>query len=227
MRSKRSQRVRSRRPQCLVACALLCVGLALGASSCGSNGDPAGASRDKPATAAEGAERERMAAVRRSGAIEAAVAQWGRATSLGRAKAAAEEARNLITGPRVQGASDADGDGRVKRVRAGLLPGEDGSPGLATPVRGACVSRDVLGGSWERPRERWAELLRLIRDWSPSNNRFPELASHAQRTVGWATLTLGAGSIEEAREYAGHASGHAAIVTQALRSPAAESCPGG
>lgn len=223
-----SGRVRTRRPQRSALGALLCVALALGAYGCGSDDDdPAGVSLGAAATAAQGTDGERLAAIERSIAVEDAVTQWSRAASVVEAKAAAEEARNLITGPTVAGAGDADRDGRVATVRVGLLPGDDGSLGLASAVHGACVSRAVLGGSWEHPAARWAQLLTRIDEWSASNNRFPELPSHAQRTVGWATLTLDAATIEEAREYAGHAGGHAAIVTQALRAPAAERCAGG
>ncbi len=207
------------------ASALLCVGLVLVAGGCGGDGeDRTRASRNGTAQDADGGNDT---AIERARAVEDAVARWAQAATLMKAKAGAEAARNLITGPTVQGAGDADGDGRATRVRVGLLPGDDGSPGLATAVEGGCVLRDVLGGSWDRPKERWGELLTRIEEWSATNNRFPELPSHAQRTAGWATLTLSATSIEEAREYAGHAVGHAAIVTQALRAPAARPCPGG
>lgn len=52
--------------------------------------------------------------VQRAQAIEMAVARWGRATTLAGARAGAEEARNLITGPTVPGAGDADGNGRQR-----------------------------------------------------------------------------------------------------------------
>lgn len=186
----------------------------------------AGCGGDDASSAAGAATGARAEALERAAEIEAAVERWGGAESLPAARAAAEDARNLVTGPGVRGAGDGDADGEVERVPVGLLPGEDGSPGIASPIAGTCVERDVLGGSWERPREHWAELWTRVRVWEPANNRFPELPSHAQRVVGWATLALAAGSDAEAREYAGHAALHAGIVTRALEAPDAADCPG-
>lgn len=203
-----------RLPTALVAVA---AALALLAAGCGDDGD-AGPTRAQPAHAA---------ALERARAVEAAVADWAASGTLDEARAAAEHARNLITGPRVRGAGDADGNGRVREVRIGLLPGEDGTPGLATALARGCPLQDVLGGSWADPTARWDELFVRIEEWTPSNNRFPELPSHAQRVVGWASLTLAATSLAEAREHSGHAAAHARLVTDAIREPDASPCPGG
>lgn len=93
--------------------------------------------------------------------LQAAVDDWQRADDLASAKAAAETARNLVTGPDVNGYGDLDGAGVT-----GLLPCEQGQPGLVTSPAPACVERDVLGGSWapscafdcatcRRPRVTW------------------------------------------------------------------------
>lgn len=187
----------------------------------------AGCGEDGGASAAEGSSPARGAALARAKAIERAVERWADAGTLADAKAAAEQARNLVTGPRVPGAGDADRNGRVKRVRVGLLPGADGSRGLASPLASGCVERDVLGGSWAHPKARWAELEGGIRSWRADNNTFPGFPSHAQRVVGWATLTLNTRRLSEAMEYSGHAMLHADIVTAAIEDPAAGSCPGG
>jgi len=60
----------------------------------------------------------------------------------------------------------------------------------------------------------------------PDNNTFPALPSHAQRVVGWATLTLRTHSLADALQYSGHATGHARVVHQSLEDPGAEPCPG-
>lgn len=192
----------------LVACAALALG------ACGDDDDP-------PATAGA------QPALERAEAIEDAVAAWADAPTLDEAQRHAEDARNLITGPAVQGAGDIDGDGSAEPVDEGLLPGDDGSAGLATGLPGRCVELDVLGGAWDEPAERWDDVLRRIDAWTPQNNPFPELPSHAQRVVGWATLTVRADDLADAREYSSHAASHAALVTRALRDPDADPCPGG
>jgi len=169
----------------------------------------------------------RAAALDRSLAIHNAVQRWADASTLADAKAAAEHARNPITGPNVRGAGDTNDDGALERVTVGLLPGEDGGPGLASPVAGECVQRDVLGGSWADPVARWAEVTRRIDQWAPDNNTFPALPSHAQRVVGWASLTLQTDRLPDAHEFSGHAAGHASVVVEALRSPRGIPCPGG
>jgi hypothetical protein len=153
----------------------------------------------------------------RLAALQAAVDSWERADDLTSAKAAAETARNLVTGPDVTGYGDSDRDGRIGGGNAaGLLPGEEGQPGLVTSPAPACIERDVLGGSWADPAARWQEVRRRIAAWSETNNTFPALASHPQRVVGWASLTLAARSLELAREYAGHAQLHVRITLEAL-----------
>jgi len=149
--------------------------------------------------------------------LQAAVDGWQRADDLAAAKAAAETARNLITGPDVNGYGDLDGDGRTGGARAtGLLPGEQGQPGLITSPAPACVERDVLGGSWADAAGRWQEVRTRVAAWSQTNNTFPALPSHPQRVVGWASLTLAAPTLELAREYAGHAQLHVGITRAAL-----------
>lgn len=153
----------------------------------------------------------------RLAALQAAVDVWERADDLTTAKAAAETARNLVTGPDVSGYGDVDEDGRTGGAsEIGLLPGEQGQPGLVTSPASACVERDVLGGSWDNPAARWEEVHTRITAWSRTNNTFPALASHPQRVVGWASLTLATPSLELAREYASHAQLHVRIAREAL-----------
>lgn len=91
----------------------------------------------------------------------------------------------------------------------GLLPGEQGQPGLITSPAPACVERDVLGGSWADAAGRWQEVRTRVAAWS-------QTASHPQRVAGWASLTLAAPTLELAREYAGHAQLHVRITREAL-----------
>ncbi len=151
-------------------------------------------------------------------AIAMAVARWEGAESIEDAHAAAEEARNLVTGARTVGAGDLDGDGTAMGLaERGLLPGEGGAPGLVSPLEGCAeVERDVLGGSWSDPADRWQVAAAAIDAWAPANNTFPSLPSHPQRIVGWATLTLRGSTLEEAHEYAGHARLHIDITADAV-----------
>jgi len=149
--------------------------------------------------------------------IEAAVARWRSADDLVAARAGAEAARNLVLGPAGPAYGDADGDGVIGgAATTGLLPGLDGSTGLAQPSAGPCVERDVLGGDWSDPVARWDTLARAIAAWSPTNNTFPSLPSHPQRLVGWATLALSGDDLETALEFAGHAQLHADISLRAV-----------
>jgi hypothetical protein len=160
------------------------------------------------------------AATHRLDEIEAAVADWSSASTIGAAHAAAERARNLVTGAGTLGAGDLDGDGVSGGLEdPGLLPGEDGTPGLASPLT-TCpdVERDVLGGSWDSPVERWALVQAAIDEWTPANNTFPSLPSHPQRIVGWSSLTLASSSLDDAHEYAGHAQLHVDVARRALDS---------
>jgi len=199
---------------------LIALGLVPATAGCGGEtaGDPAAGVAATPAA--------QRTAVNRADAVVAATRRWAAATTLARAQVGAERARNLITGPRAPGAGDGDGDGEATRVATGLLPGEDGSPGLASPLATGCVERDVLGGSWADPVARWRELTQRIERWRPDDNTFVQLPSHAQRVVGWASLALRTDELMAASEYAGHAAGHARIVRDALRDPRASPCPG-
>jgi hypothetical protein len=148
--------------------------------------------------------------------IASEVWEWRRAPDLATGKRHAEAARNLIVGPTGPGYGDVDGDGRVSGANAiGLLPGLKGSAALAIPAN-ACVARDLLGGSWEDPARRWALLDAKIVAWRTGNNTFPTLPSHAQRIVGWASLTLGSSDLETARGYAAHANIHVNVSRTAL-----------
>lgn len=149
--------------------------------------------------------------------IEAAIADWRSASTLAAAHRAAEAARNLVVGPAGPYYGDADGDGRIAgQGEAGLLPGLRGEPGLAQPPGNACILRDVLGGDWSDPGERWAVLERAIGSWSETRNPFPTLPSHPQRIVGWASLTLDTRDLAKAREFAGHAKIHSDVSRRAL-----------
>lgn len=151
--------------------------------------------------------------------IEAAIRQWQSAPDLKTAHRAAETARNLVVGPDGPWYGDADRDGTVAGASAhGLLPGGRGQPGIAAAGLNPCIDRDVRGGDWSNPGERWAILDRAIRVWSPTNNPFPRLPSHPQRIVGWATLALASDDLAKAREFAGHARIHSDVSRQALES---------
>lgn len=149
--------------------------------------------------------------------IAAEVSAWRGATSLEEARRHAEAARNLIVGPTGPGYGDADGDGKVSGANdIGLLPGARGDAALAIPAANSCVARDLLGGGWDNPKRRWAILEEKIAAWRPDRNSFPTLPSHAQRIVGWATLTLASSELKTAREYAGHADIHVDVSRTAL-----------
>ena len=181
-------------------------------AGCGPGG-PASPGAAEPSSAAisSGALADRLAA------IDDAVNRWRGAPDLATAQRAAEAARNLVVGPAGPHYGDADGDGTTQGAsEIGLLPGLGGEAALATEAAGACVVRDVLGGSWADPVERWAILDRAIAGWSETDNTFPSLPSHPQRIVGWATLALAADDVATAREYGGHAHLHIDIATQAV-----------
>ncbi|UJH69760.1 hypothetical protein [Ornithinimicrobium sp. INDO-MA30-4] len=113
---------------------------------------------------------------------------------------------------------DADGDGVIAGANNdGLLPGFEGQGGLVMSMaENETVERDVLGGSWDDPAQRWEILDDAINEWTPTNNPYPTLPSHPQRIVGWATLTLDAVNLDEAHEYAGHAQIHVDVTALAL-----------
>jgi hypothetical protein len=155
----------------------------------------------------------------RLGEIEEMIAVWRSAPTIDEALVAAETAANLVVGPNGPGYGDRNGDGTVSgSTDDGLLPGLDGSPaGLATSIASnECVLKDVLGGSWEDPPERWDEMERAIEAWRPDNNTMPSLASHPMRIVGWATFSQSSDSLEEIHTYAGHAALHIAISQRSL-----------
>jgi hypothetical protein len=151
--------------------------------------------------------------------IDTAVAQWRTASSLEAAQTAAEVAANLVVGPNGPGYGDRNGDGVVGGESvAGVLPGRDGTPsGLATSLASnQCVVNDVLGGDWTDPAGEWEKMLSAIDAWRPANNTMPSLASHPMRIVGWATFTLESDSLDDAKEYAGHAKLHVDVAVRAL-----------
>lgn len=148
--------------------------------------------------------------------ISAAVAAWSTAPDVEAAHRAAEEARNLIVGEFGPYFGDANGDGVIAGGNQnGLLPGPDGTNGIASPSF-ACLERDVLGGEWNDPSQRWQILDEAITAWAPANNTFPSLPSHPMRIVGWATLTLASNDLGTAHAYAGHAQLHVDISVRSL-----------
>ena len=151
--------------------------------------------------------------------IASEVDAWARSSTLEQARAHAEAAANLIVGRDGFGYGDRDGNGEISgAVEEGLLPGLSGHPaGLVLDAMGnaECVNRDVLGGDWDDPVQRWAVLAEAIDAWTPVNNTFPSLPSHPMRVVGWAELTR-SGTFEEAIEYAGHAHLHVSVTRAAL-----------
>lgn len=150
------------------------------------------------------------------------VADWSEAADLAAARSAAEAAANIIAGPEGPGSGDRDGDGETRGPSdAGILPGADGTPegfALEAVAAGApeCVTADVLGGSWDDPSAKWGELDDVLSRWTESNNTMPELASHAQRVIGWARLTMDTDDVAEARTFAGHAGIHVRVMRDAL-----------
>lgn len=144
---------------------------------------------------------------------------WENAATLDAAHRAAEAAANLVVGPGGPDFGDRDADGSVGGDSDfGVLMGLDGEPvGLADPLASnECVDADVLGGSWDDPGARWAELDSVIAAWSEDDNTMPQLASHPMRIVGWATLALGTDDLDAAIEYAGHARLHVDVSLDAL-----------
>lgn len=151
--------------------------------------------------------------------LEAAVSSWAEADTIEVAHRGAEAAANLIVGPDGPGYGDRDGDGEVSGAASeGLLPGSSGMPvGVALPLGArACVDRDVLGGSWQDPARRWAEMISAIDAWRRESNTMPTLQSHPMRVVGWASFALATESLGEAREYSSHARIHTGIARTAL-----------
>jgi hypothetical protein len=151
--------------------------------------------------------------------IDDAVARWREASDVATARAAAEEAANLVVGPNGPGYGDRDGNGTVEgESDAGLLPGLDGTPdGIAVALAGnECVDCDVLNGTVDDPAGAWAAMDEAIAAWTPSSNTMPSLASHPMRIVGWSTFTIAGDDLDEAHEYAGHAQLHVDVSREAL-----------
>lgn len=136
---------------------------------------------------------------------EIPVTVWGRAEDLAEAHASAEAAANLMTGSEGWEYGDRDGNGVVEDEDVGefgVLPGLDGTPlGLADAVDNECVEADVLGGSWDDPAARWAELEAALEAWTPENDTITALASQPMRVVGWATLAISTDFVDEARDF--------------------------
>lgn len=166
----------------------------------------------------DGHTSDESASLARLGMIDQAVTEWADAPTLADAKAAAERARNLVVGPDNALYGDADADGTVDgAINEGLLPGEGGAPGLAQ--RGEpnpCVVADVLGVDWADPAARWREARHTYDSWTPADNTMPRLASHPQRIVGWASLTLATDNLDTAHEFAGHAQLHVDVSVAAF-----------
>ena len=162
---------------------------------------------------------EVVALEERLAAIERAVDSWSGADDLVTAQVGAETAANLVVGAGGPGYGDRNGDGRIDGAAPdGVLPGLDGAPiGLAAAIADVgCIERDVLGGAWDDPAARWVEMETAIDAWRPAANTMPSLPSHPMRVVGWSTFTLASDSIDDAREYAGHARLHVDISADAL-----------
>ncbi len=161
----------------------------------------------------------RPALAERLSQVGDSVTSWIDASTLADAHASAEAAANLVVGPNGPGYGDRDGNGTIEgATETGLLPGVDGTPeglAIAAPPN-SCIERDVLGGSWDDPSESWDEMLIAIGEWRPDNNTMPTLASHPMRIVGWATFTIESDSLDDAREYGGHANLHVAVSEAAL-----------
>jgi hypothetical protein len=172
---------------------------------------------DDPAVDPEGVAaftfRERMLHV------DDAVVVWEVGETLAEAHAGAEAAANGIVGPNGPGYGDRDGNGTIDGEEDfGVLQGLDGTPvGLADSLdETECVVADVLGGSWNDPGARWAELTAAVDAWSTDNNTVQSLDSQPMRLVAWAELALASDSLDEVREFAGRAQLHIDVSLDAL-----------
>jgi hypothetical protein len=183
---------------------LLIVGLA----ACGDDNDVG-----EPEDIAAFTLRERIVTV------DDAVVVWENADTIGEAHAAAEAAANLVVGSGDPDYGDRDGNGTVDGdTEFGVLPGLDGSPvGLASALENnECVVADVLGGTWDDPGARWAELDTAIAEWADDNNTIQGLASHPMRIVGWASLALASDDLAEATGYGGRSQLHIDVSLSAI-----------
>lgn len=189
----------------------LVAGLVVLVAACGGGADP---------IASTGTASQDLAAQLEE--VADAIDAWAGATAVDGAHTAAESVANLVVGPNGPGYGDRDADGQIAGSSAlGILPGIDGTPnGLALAANSdtpnQCLERDILGGSWEDAAQRWDDVDDVLGRWTPSTNTMPELASHPQRMVGWARLTLASDSLETAHEFAGHARLHLDISTRAI-----------
>ena len=187
-----------------------------GTTDTGGSETTASESAASETSASEGA-ADSSAIADRLDAIQVAIDDWAGAETIEEAHVAAETAHNLVSGTETLGAGDRDGDGTVGGdVDAGLLPAQDGSTGLVADLPEECDLVDVLGGDWSDPEQRWETVQTAIEEWAPTNNTFPDLPSHPQRIVGWATLTLRSDDLDEAHEYSGHAQLHLDVARDAI-----------
>lgn len=162
---------------------------------------------------------DREALASRVEELSESVQAWADSETVEDAHRWAETALNLVVGPNGPGYGDRDGDGSIAGGSAeGVLPGLDGTPaGLASSLdANPCVERDVLGGDWSDPGDRWATMSAAIEAWAPGNNTMPDLPSHPMRIVGWATFTLATDDLDLAHEYASHSGLHVAVTERAL-----------
>lgn len=137
--------------------------------------------------------------------IDDATVTWDAATTVETAHQAAETAANLVVGPGAPDYGDRAGDGTVGGDSDfGVLMGLDGEPvGLADALADdACIEADVLGGSWDDPAARWAELDTAIATWSEDGDTISQLASRPMRIAGWASLALSTDDLDEAVGFA-------------------------
>lgn len=151
--------------------------------------------------------------------IDDAIVAWEDAATLEEAQGAAEVAANLVEGAGGPGYGDRDQNGTVGgETDFGLLPGLDGEPvGLAEALAdNPCVVDDVLGGSWDDPQARWAELDSVLAGWSEDNNTLPELDSHPMRIVGWAQLALDTDDVDAATSFGSSAQIHVDVSLEAI-----------
>lgn len=171
-----------------------------------------------PLTPSSNAEND-AALVSRVEELSESVQAWADSETIEDAHVWAEAAVNLVVGPNGPGYGDGNSDGSIAGGSdAGLLPGLDGTPaGLASSLgSNPCIARDVLGGDWSDPEQRWATMSAAIDAWAPDNNTMPGLPSHPMRIVGWGTFTLETDELDLAHEYASHAGLHVDVTERAL-----------
>jgi len=151
--------------------------------------------------------------------LDDAITVWDEAETIAVAHAAAEAAANLVVGPGGPDFGDRDGNGGIDGETAhGLLPGLDGTPpGVAELLDdNQCILVDVLGGSWDDPAGRWADMDAAIAVWTPESDTMLALASQPMRIAGWATITLESDSLDGAHALAGAAATSLNISIDAL-----------